>query len=138
MGTRMAADGRPLPWPNPTTEPFFAAARDRRLRLQRCPRDGFFFYPRSRCPGCLGADWTWEDVSGRGTIYAWTVDRIGHDPALAGDVPYTVAIVELDEGPRMTARIVGCEPSELRVGLAVEAAYEDVEDVTLVRFQPAG
>ena len=74
--------GRPLPIPNPTTQAFFDAARAHRLDLQRCPRDGFFFYPRSRCPRCLGDDWEWESVSGRGEVHAFTIDRVGHDPAL--------------------------------------------------------
>ncbi len=136
MGTQMAEDGRPLPWPNPTTQPFFDAARDGRLDLQRCPRDGFFFYPRSRCPECLAADWAWETVSGRGEIAAVTIDRIGHDPALRGDVPYVVAIVTLEEGPRMPARIVECDADSLRVGQPVEACFEEQGGVTLVRFRP--
>ena len=136
MGTQMASDGRPLPWPNPTTQPFFDAAAAGRLELQRCPRDGFFFYPRSRCPECLGDDWSWQEVSGRGTIAAVTIDRLGHDPALAADVPYVVAIVTLDEGPRMPARIVECDADALAVGLAVEACFERIDDVTLVRFRP--
>ena len=107
--------------------------------MQRCPRDGFFFYPRSRCPVCLGDDWDWQTVSGRGEVVAVTVDRIGHDPALIGDVPYVVAIVALEEGPRMPARIIDCDVDDsdrLRPGLQVEACYESIDDVTLVRFRP--
>jgi hypothetical protein len=136
MGTRLAADGRPLPWPNPTVQPFFDAARERRLALPRCPRDGFFFYPRSRCPRCLGADWEWRDASGRGSVHSFTVDRVGHLQGLAHAVPYAIAIVELEEGPRLTARLVDCDPDALAVGMPVEARYEDVEDVTLVHFAP--
>jgi uncharacterized OB-fold protein len=137
MGVRHASDGRPLPWPNPTTRPFFDAARERRLVLQRCPRDGFFFYPRSRCPGCLGADWAWEEVSGNGRVHSFTVDRVGHVPALRALAPYAVAIVELDEGPRLTARLVECDPDAVKVGQRVSAVFEDVEDATLVHFRPA-
>ena len=136
MGTRHATDGLPLPFPNPTTRPFFDAARRHELVLQRCPRDGFFFYPRSRCPRCLGADWEWQDASGRGEIHSFTVDRVGHLPGLERAVPYAIAIVELAEGPRLTARIVDCDVDALRVGQAVEARYEDVEDVTLLHFAP--
>ena len=136
MGTRISADGRPLPVPNPTTQPFFDAACEGRLRLQHCPRDGFFFYPRSRCPGCLGDDWSWKDVSGRGSLHAFTVDRVGHDPALARDVPFAIAVVELEEGPRMTARVVGCDFEDLRVGMPLEATFEMVDGVSLVRFRP--
>jgi len=134
----MSDDGRPLPLPNPTTQPFFDAASQGQLRIQRCPRDGFFFYPRSRCPGCLGDDWSWENISGFGSVSAFTIDRLGHDPALAAEVPYVIAIVELEEGPRMTARIVNCAVDDVRVGMPLEACFEPVEDVTLVRFRPRG
>ena len=116
---RYAGDGRPLPTPTDTSLPFFEGARERRLVLQRCPRDGFFFYPRSRCPVCLGDDWSWEDTSGRGSVHSFTVDRIGHVPALRELAPFAIAIVELEEGPHVTARLV------------------DVDDMTVVHFRPA-
>ena len=59
-------DGRPIPRRTPVSVPFFDAAREGRLRIPKCPRKGFFFYPRSRCACCLKDDWTWEDASGRG------------------------------------------------------------------------
>ena len=131
-------DGRPLPIPNPTTQPYFDAAKQGRLSLPRCPRDGFFFYPRSHCPKCLGDDWDWADASGRGEVYAFTVDRVGHDPALAPHVPFAIAIVELEEGPRMTANITGCAPEEVRVGMPVEVTFQEVDGHTLVHFRPRG
>jgi hypothetical protein len=137
MGVKHASDGRPLPWVNPTTRPFFAAARERRLVLQRCPRDGFFFYPRSRCPSCLGSDWVWQEVAARGRVHSFTVDRVGHVPALRKQAPYAIAIIELEAGPRMTARLVDCAPDAVKVGMPVVAAFEDVEDATLVHFRPA-
>lgn len=137
MGLQHTESGRPIPRPNPTTRPFFDAAREGRLILQRCPRDGFFFYPRSHCPTCLGDDWEWEQASGRGTLHAFTIDRVGHTPGLQGEVPYAVAIVELEEGPRMTARIVDCNPDDLEVGDAVEARFERLQDVAVVNFAPS-
>jgi uncharacterized OB-fold protein len=131
-------DGRPLPRRTPTSAPYFDALREGRLRLQRCPRDGFFFYPRSRCPDCLGDDWAWEDVSGRGTVYSFTVDRVGLDPAQRSRIPLVIAIVELEEGPRLTSNVVGCAPEAVSVGLPVVATFEDLGPETLVHFQPAG
>ena len=93
------AEGRPIPWPTPVTQPFLDAAREHRLELPKCPRDGFFFYPRDRCPGCLGDDWVWQTASGRGVVHAFTIDRVGHLPGLAREVPYVVAVIELEEGP---------------------------------------
>jgi len=136
MGTRHDSQGRPLPLVNATTKPHFDAARERRFAMQRCPRDGFFFYPRSRCPTCLGADWSWQTASGRGVVHSFTIDRAGHVPALARLAPYVVAIVELDEGPRCTARLVDCDVERVHVGMRVEATYEDVEGGTVVHFRP--
>ena len=131
-------EGRPLPRRTPTSAPYFDALREGRLRLQRCPRDGFFFYPRSRCPECLGDDWAWEDVSGRGTVYSFTVDRVGLDPAQRSRIPLVIAIIELEEGPRLTSNVVGCTPEAVSVGLPVVATFEDLGSETLVHFQPAG
>ena len=137
MGTQMASDGRPLPWPNPTTQPFFDAASEGRLDLQRCPRDGFFFYPRSHCPTCLGNDWAWETVSGQGKIAAVTIDRQGHDPALAMDVPYVVALIQLEEGPTMMSNIVNCDPDSIVSGMGVEVVFENwTNEITMPQFQP--
>ena len=138
---QFATDGRPMPAPWAIAEPFFEAAARGELSLQRCPRHGIFSYPRTRCPVCLGDDWSWVTLSGRGTIYSYTVDRVGHDPAQAGHVPLAIAIVELEEGGRLVANVVDCEPEALRVGLPVEAAFETLEaaegdaTMTLVRFR---
>lgn len=132
-----ADSGRPLPRRTPVSAPYLDAARDGRLHLQKCPRDGFFFYPRPRCPECLGDDWAWEDTSGRGRVYSFTVDRVGLDPAQRERLPLVVAIVELDEGPRVTTNVVGCAPEDVKVGMSVVATFEDLGPETLVLFRPA-
>ena len=132
-----AESGRPIPRRTPTSAPYLDAAREGRLHLQRCPRDGFFFYPRTRCPECLGDDWSWEDTSGRGRVYSFTVDRVGLDPAQRDRLPLVVAIVELEEGPRLTTNLVGCAPEDVKVGMPVEATFEDLGPETLVLFQPS-
>ena len=138
---QFATDGRPLPRPAPSTLPFFEAAAEGRLALQRCPRDGLFYHPRTHCPSCWGTDFTWETLSGRGQVYSFTIDRVGHDPALRKDVPFAIALVELDEGPRVVANVVGCDVEDVCVGLPVEAVFETFtasggDDVTLLRFRP--
>ena len=132
-----AENGRPIPRRTPTSAPYFDAAREGKLRLQECPRDGFFFYPRSRCPNCLSDDWSWKDVSGRAEIYSYTIDRIGLDPAQRPRVPYVVAIVELEEGPRLTPNIVDCEAGAVFVGMPVRATFEDLGRETLIHFKPS-
>jgi uncharacterized OB-fold protein len=130
-----AQDGRPLAEPTPLAAPFFDALREGHLLLPCCPRDGFFFYPRNRCPACLKADWTWQQTSGRGQVYSFTVDRIGHDPALAASIPLVIAIVELVEGPRVPANIVDCPCEGVSIGMAVEVAFSRDASASLLLFR---
>ncbi|MAG30953.1 MAG: hypothetical protein CL908_08695 [Deltaproteobacteria bacterium] len=133
----MAACGRPIPRRTPTSAPYFDAAREGRLVLQRCPRNGFFFYPRSRCPHCLGEDWKWEEVSGRGTLYSYTVDRVGLDPTQRTQLPLIVSLVELAEGPRLTSRVVDCAPEDIEIGMPLMVCFEDLGEGMLIHFRPS-
>ena len=139
---RLARDGRSIPDPTPVTAPFFEAAGEGRLVLQSCPRDGPFFYPRGRCPHCWGADWRWIDASGRGRVYSFTIDRLGHDPAQKALAPFVIAIVTLEEGPRAVAQIVDCPFEEVSTGMPVKAVFDlfqpadGGEPVPMLRFRP--
>jgi uncharacterized OB-fold protein len=130
----------PIPVPTPETRPFWAAARRHELSLQRCRACGaYVFYPRGVCPSCLGADLEWRRVSGRGHLHTFTVVHRGQKGFPLGP-PYVLAIVELDEGPRMMTNLVGVEPdpAKLEIGMPVEVVFEDVSDeVALPRFRPA-
>ena len=131
--------GRPLPEPNAVTAPFWDGARQHRLMLQRSRRTGrYVFYPRAVSPFGAGDELEWVESSGKGTVYSFTVARRATAPQWAGEAPYVIAIVQLAEKVRMTTNIVGCPPEDVRIGMAVEAVYDDVTaEVTLVRFRPA-
>ncbi len=102
------------------SEPFWEATRDRRLLAQRCATcRQYVWYPRERCPGCLGDDLVWTELSGQGTIYTFNVMRKPGNPMMADLAPYVIALVDLDEGPRMTTNIVSVEPEQLECGLRV-------------------
>lgn len=126
--------------PTVITRPFWEATKQRRLALQRCGGcQTYVFYPRPFCPACGSSDLAWTDVSGRGTVYSYTVARRPTARAFEADVPYVIAIIELDEGPRMISNVVGCTPEEVRCGMRVEAVFEDAsEEITLVKFRPVG
>jgi len=130
---------RPLPQPTPITQPFWDAAREHRLSMQRCRScEKFVFYPRPLCSHCGSDDLEWRDLSGRATVYSYTIARRATARPFEPDVPYVIAIVELDEGPRMTTNIVGCPPEDVRIGMPVLAHFEDASDeITLVKFRPA-
>jgi uncharacterized OB-fold protein len=128
---------KPLPAIDQESRPFWQAAREHRLAVTRC-RDcrKHFFYPRLFCPHCHSAAVEWTDVSGRGTIYTFTIARRPAGPAFKPDVPYVVALVELEEGPRLMTNIVTPDVAGVRIGQKVTAVYEDVTDeVTLVKFK---
>ena len=102
---------KPLPVVDPGTEPFWRAAREHRLSIPRCRSCGkHHFYPRELCPHCHSDDLEWTDVSGKGEIYTYTIARKPAGPVFAADVPYVIAMIALDEGPRMLTNIVtdGC------------------------------
>ena len=127
---------KPLPKPSPMSEPFWEAARRHELWLQRCTDCGqFVFYPRPQCPNCWSAKLEWKPASGRGKIYSYTVVRRPTHRAFTE--PYVLAIVELEEGVRMTTNIVAA-PEQVRVGMGVNVLFDDVTpDRTLVKFKPA-
>lgn len=133
-----AAWGPHLPVPDAETEPFWAAARDGRLAIQRCRAcERPFVYPRSACPRCWSAELEWIDASGRGSVYSFTVIRHNDVPPFREMVPYVVALVDLEEGVRLTANIVGCRPEEVRVGMPVEVSYQRLTgEITLPQFMP--
>ncbi len=130
---------RPIPEPTPTTAPFWAALREHRLCMQYSPSsDRYIFYPRVLAPGTLADDLEWREVSGRGVVYTFTVATRPTAPAWEDALPQLLAVVELDEGPRLPTELVDVAPEDIRVGLRVRAVYEDRldEGVTMLRFAP--
>lgn len=131
----------PVPVPTPESKPYWEAARRHELTLPRCRSCGkFHYYPRAVCPHCLSNALAWERVSGRGTLHTFTVVHRGLKDFPLG-TPYVLAMVELDEGPRMMTNLVGVDPdpANVRIGMAVEVEFADVSDtVALPRFRPAG
>lgn len=139
----MSDEGRaylkPVPEVNAVSAPYWAAAKEHRLVLQRSRKTGqFVFYPRAVSP--LGADdeLEWVEACGRGTVYSYTVARRATAPQWQGEEPYVIAIVALEEGVHMTANIIDCDPEAVRIGLPVEVTFVDVTpEVTLVQWRPA-
>jgi hypothetical protein len=131
-----------LPVPDQETQPYWDAARQRRLLIKECRGCGkVFFYPRTYCPHCWSDDTEWKEASGRGTVYTFTIVHQNDLPPFRDRLPYVTAIVELEEGVRMTTNIEGCAPEEVRCGLPVAVGWreEQREDgsVVLPVFHPA-
>lgn len=133
---------RALPVPDATTEPYWRAAGEHRLELQRCSRCGAYHHPPvPQCDRCRSLDLGWAPVSGRGLVHQRTVM---HEPRVAGfeqAVPYAVVTVELEEQPGLllTANVIDRDPGEVAIGMAVVVAFEDLEGGrSLPQFRAAG
>lgn len=116
----------------PESAPFQEAATEGRFVVPRCGACGRrHWYPRALCPFCFSDDIAWQDASGRGTVYSYTVMRRAK-PA------YAIAYVQLEEGPIMMSNIVGCDLNAVRIGMAVKLVFEPAGNGPLVPvFTPA-
>ncbi len=129
---------KPVPQPAPESLPYWEAARQHRLELPQCEDCNKHWFPPSRtCPHCLSTQFKWSQVSGRGKVFSFVIyDRI-YRPAFTEDVPYVVALVELEEGPRILSNVIGIPPDDVRCDMAVTVVFDDVSDVTSVpKFKP--
>lgn len=121
----------------PLTEPYWAALERGELHHLRCASCGNAFLPaREECPRCLSGDVAWEPTSGRGRLISWVVYRQAPLPAFADRVPYTVAVVELEEGARMISNVVG-PADDLRIEMPLVLTVERDLGLPLPRFAPA-
>ena len=129
---------KPIPRPSTTTRPFWDGLNERKVQIQRCDGcDSWVFYPRTRCPSCLSDLLIWREVSGQGVLYTYTLARQPPAPPFADETPQQLAVVELDEGVRMTSTLVNVEPSDIVIGMRLQPYFDQVtDDVTLLRYQP--
>jgi uncharacterized OB-fold protein len=128
---------RPVPGVDAVSAPYFRACARGELLVQRCPECGHRqHYPRAMCGHCA-AEPDWEPVSGLGTVYTYTVIRqMGASP-FRDELPYVVAMIELDEGVRMMSNVTGCAPGDVSIGMPVEVYMVMAgPDVAVPFFRP--
>lgn len=132
---------RPIPVPNDRTRPFWDAAKEGVLALQRCRSCRHFQHPPyAACVNCMAIDLEFEPVSGKGTIYAYTIMYHTGDQRFAAAVPYASIIVELDDAPGalLAANLLGAPYTEAKVGRRVEVVFQSLNDeITLPQFRLA-
>jgi uncharacterized OB-fold protein len=131
-----------LPAPDPIvtaeTEPYWTAAAQGRLVLPRCTAcTNVIWLPKGFCPACGSLDVEWFDAAGTGTVYSYSIPRRGRGQYGAA-MPYVLAYVELDEGPRMITNIVGCDVDDVHIGMPVTVVFDPTKSGhALPRFRPA-
>jgi len=117
-----------LPVPDEFSQRYWDAAREGQLLIQRCTACGRpQFYPRQHCRHCLAADPEWLPASGGGELYSFTVVRRTPNEGFAGEVPYVFALVDLDEGVRITCNVLDVDFETLSCGQRVVVVMRDVD-----------
>jgi uncharacterized OB-fold protein len=134
----MTAAARPPLVPRGEEKLFYDRLRDHELVFQRCATCSETVFPlRTICPNCAGEDLALEVSARRGTLYSFTTQHRAAHPHFADSVPYSLGLVDLDEGIRVFASVDGIAPDDLVVGMPVELAFEDMEaELTLLRIRP--
>ncbi len=141
MSEQKKTPTRPLPKTNELdTQPFWAATKEKEFRYQQCSNCGtVVFYPRGHCTGCTSGQLEWKTASGRATVYSYSVVRQSYHPFFRNLVPYAVAWIDLEEGPRILSNVVGVEDplTDVSIGQALQLEWEEHEELCIPLFKPA-
>lgn len=129
---------KPIPEPDASSAPFWEGTLEGKLMLMECGNCGHIRLPsREHCDRCLSTDTRWIEASGRGVVRSFGRMHQLYHPAFKDELPYPLAVVELEEGPRLPTNIVELDDQELRVDMPVQVVWERHEDVALPKFRPA-
>ena len=117
--------GLPAPVPDLDTEPFWDGCQEKRFLVPECTSCGTRRWPPGpMCPVCQSMDTRWIESAGRGSVYSWLVVHNPVNPVLAEQVPYVVAMIDLEEGVRVVGNVEGCDPDSVHPGMAVAVIFE--------------
>ena len=129
-----------LPAPTPTydSRDYWGSAAEGRLVLRACQSCGkAMFYPRPLCPVCGSDKLEWREASGRGVVHACTIVYRAPDQAFRAHAPYALALIDLEEGPRMMANVTDCAPDAVHIGMPVTVWFEPRgADIAIPQFRP--
>ena len=127
-----------IPVANLDTKPFWDGCAEGKLMLQRCARCQAYRHPPSPiCPNCLSDDHGWVRAQGTGAVYTFVVVRETRRRGWDKMVPYVLAVVALDEGPRILTDLANVAPEEVAIGMPVEVMFEELDGTTkLPLFRP--
>ena len=136
-GGIMSDYSKPLPPFTEETRKFWEGCKAEKLLIQRCRQCGVYqFYPRTICHHCLSGEVEWVESTGRGTVHTFTFVNRPYFESFDPDVPYAIAVIELEEGVRMLSNIIDCAPGEVSIGAKVKVVFDHVTpEITLPKFR---
>ncbi|MBA3029637.1 MAG: Zn-ribbon domain-containing OB-fold protein [Desulfobacteraceae bacterium] len=131
---------KPIPKIQPWSKEYWKGTKEHKLLIQTCNEcEAKIFYPRKFCPECWSGNLGWTEAKGTAKVYSFTITRDMVEPKFMPDLPYVLAMVDLDEGIRMMTRIVECDHDKIQIGMDVEVVFEDIsDDCALPMFRPFG
>jgi uncharacterized protein len=129
---------KPLPDINDDNKEFWSGCKAHELRFQKCRGCGYVRWPPSIiCPRCHSRETEWIVSRGKGTVYSFVIYHVAYHEGFTEEIPYIVADVELEEGPRLLTNIVGCPFERIACDMPVKVVWDDVtEDCSLPKFRP--
>ncbi len=134
------AYSKPIPVPQGESDYYWEKAKAHELWLRKCDDcNQAYFYPRDICPMCFSRNTSWIQASGKGTLHTFAIVHRAPTLAFRDDAPFVVAMVDLEEGPRMPTNLIDVEPNpaNITIGMPVEVVFEDITDeITLPKFKP--
>ena len=123
----------PVPVANADSLPYWNAARERRLLIRKCTGcAALHFMPRHLCPVCWSDQLEWVEAKGIGSVHSFTIIRRAPTAAFAPRAPYVVALIDLDEGPRMMTNVIGADTLSVGIGDRVTVTFEDRGDGAMI------
>ena len=131
---------KPLPTITDENRGFWEGAKQGKLTMQKCGECGHIRYPISHvCPDCLSYEFAWTPLSGRGEVFSYVVFHQLYNKAFADDIPYNVAMVQLEEGPRMFSNIVDVDSNDgdaVTIGDKIEVVFEQATpEIAIPKFR---
>lgn len=127
---------KPLPLVDEDSQEFWDAAKKHKLLIQSCPKCNTRYHNGFVCHLC-GAKTEYVEASGKGRVYTWVIFHQKYHASFEADLPYNVAIVELEEGPLYMTNLVGVKNEEIRLNMPVQVVFDDVtEEISLPKFRP--
>lgn len=140
----MADQNKPASRPLPNlaeldTADFWRATQGKQFNYQQCASCGtVVWHPRAHCTGCLQGKLEWQTSAGMGEVYSFSIIRQSYHPFFRGQVPYVVAYVDLDEGPRFLTNVVNIDnpDTDVHIGQRVELVWEEHDELSIPLVRP--
>lgn len=131
------ASAKPQPKITACAVPYWQSCLEEKLSLPYCKQcDTCFYYPRLWCPSCFNQELDWQVVSGRAKVYSFSVIHQSPLASYQQDLPYVLAVIELEEGPRMMTNVINCDVNTVHVDMPVTVTFEQRGDMKIPQFEP--